>query len=232
MTENGCGMHEQLRDVHKRMVRVGLAALAHANWHAHFTDYQSDCWPELSVIQAAHAAELLIKARIAQEHPLLIFEKIPKPDDDSDSLLTFEQLAQNGRTIQYSDLPSRLWAAAGVKIPAHEQFLEFGRLRNSIQHFSTSTEQDVSLQTTKFIYEVIDPFINDHWGLFAIDFNEDMEEQIYLVPCVIAREVRFRVSPGAAEVFEHMNINWPANETYRTDMEASFQALRKSATRS
>ena len=37
----------------------------------------NDHWPELSVLQAAHAAEFLVKARIAEEHPLLVFERLP-----------------------------------------------------------------------------------------------------------------------------------------------------------
>lgn len=59
------------------MLDLGLGALAHANRHAAYAPMENHRWPELSIIQAAHAAELLIKARIAQEHPLLIFEKLP-----------------------------------------------------------------------------------------------------------------------------------------------------------
>ncbi|MTJ52431.1 hypothetical protein FJR38_07000, partial [Anabaena sp. UHCC 0253] len=32
----------------------------------------------MCVVHTAHAAEILLKARIAQEHPLLIFSKLPK----------------------------------------------------------------------------------------------------------------------------------------------------------
>ena len=64
-------MDNHLRAVHKHMRHLGLAALAHANWHANFHSFENDWWPELSVLQAAHAAEILIKARIAQQHPLL-----------------------------------------------------------------------------------------------------------------------------------------------------------------
>lgn len=56
---------------------LGLGALAHANRQApYYGDNPS--WPDLAVLQAAHAAALLIKARIAQEHPLLIFEHLPR----------------------------------------------------------------------------------------------------------------------------------------------------------
>jgi uncharacterized membrane protein YgdD (TMEM256/DUF423 family) len=72
-------LDKQLRTVHKHMGGLGLGALAHANWHANYHSFENDWWSELSVLQAAHAAEILIKARIAQRHPLLIFEHLPKP---------------------------------------------------------------------------------------------------------------------------------------------------------
>lgn len=59
-------------NVHEHMRGLGLGALAHANWHANRKSLENKYWSELSVLQASHAGELLIKARIAQEHPLLI----------------------------------------------------------------------------------------------------------------------------------------------------------------
>ena len=38
-----------------------LGALAHANWHANYMSFTNDYSPELSVVQTAHAGELLIK---------------------------------------------------------------------------------------------------------------------------------------------------------------------------
>ena len=63
--------------ISKHMLSLGLGALAHANYHAHLYSVENDKWSELSVLQAGHAAEILIKARISQEHPLLIFEQLP-----------------------------------------------------------------------------------------------------------------------------------------------------------
>ena len=65
----------ELRSVHKHMLGLGLGALAHANWQAAFHSWDNEYWPQLSVLQAAHSAEILIKARIAQAHPLLIFAR-------------------------------------------------------------------------------------------------------------------------------------------------------------
>ena len=100
-------MNNELRNVAENMRELGLGALTHANRHAAYQDIVNDKWAELSVLQAAHAAEILIKAKIAEEHPLLIFEKFPKITDDNLSLLS---LFEDGHTIEWSQLPNRLWA--------------------------------------------------------------------------------------------------------------------------
>ncbi len=61
----------------------------------------------LCVVHAAHAAEILLKARIAQEHPLLIFSKLPKSLPTKDAL-TLIDLLENGRTLSYDELPDQL----------------------------------------------------------------------------------------------------------------------------
>ncbi len=212
-------MDEVLNVVHKNIMRIGLGALAHANWHAHYQSTENDTWSELSVLQAAHAAELLIKARIAQEHPLLIFEYTPKLMPKNGLLLSYEQLVSEGRTYQYRDLPDRLWATTGTLLPNLETYLAFGKLRNSIQHFSPPESIDTSQTTLEFIFKVIDPFINSCWGLYAIDFNEDTEPYEYFVPGIIGREILFLVSPESVKNREYMYITWPKNAAYVAEME-------------
>jgi hypothetical protein len=202
-------LDKQLRTVHKHMRGLGLGALAHANWHANYHSFENDWWSELSVLQAAHAAEILIKARIAQRHPLLIFEHLPKPPAIK-TKLSLEHLLQQGRTYQYSELPDRLWAATGIMVPNLSLYKSFGRLRNSIQHFA-SPKQDVSKDAIEFIYGVIDPFINLCWKLFAIDYNEDHEPYVYLVAGLIRSGVPFLVSRGVIEHLEYLEMNWPPN---------------------
>ena len=48
-------MKHKLDDVPKRMLRLGLAALSHANTHANYFSFENDMWAELSVLQVAHA---------------------------------------------------------------------------------------------------------------------------------------------------------------------------------
>lgn len=220
-------MEPDLKSVHENMIRIGLGALTHANWHATYNSMDNECWSELSVLQAAHAAELLIKARIAQEHPLLIFEQTPKPLSNDENKLDYRRLVNEGRTYQYSDLPNRLWAATGIKLQERELFSEFGKLRNSIQHFSPPEKANLSQLTLEFIFGVIDPFINQSWGLFAIDYNEDPEPYEYFVPAIIEREVMFLVSPESVENTNHMDISWPDNSTYVGEMQTRIKEAKE-----
>jgi hypothetical protein len=190
-------MNPLLRDVHLNIRNLGLAALAHANWHAHYRHPNNDATGELSVLQAAHAAELLIKARIAQEHPLLIFDQLPKSSTTATGVLSFQDLFENGRTFDYSDLPARLWAVTGQQLPGLARFREFGKLRNAIQHFAPPDA--LGDEVSRFIFEVIGPLIHDSWGLFAIDYNEDDDPYTYLMAFLVRREIPFAVSPDAAK---------------------------------
>ena len=224
-------MDIDLRDVHKHMLKLGIAALSHANNHANYLSYENDMWAELSVLQAAHAAEILIKARIAQEHPLLIFEKIPRSTQVEGDFLDFEDLAKKAKTIQFSELPERLWAATGIKLKNIHTYKSFGYLRNSIQHFASPLNIDCSDETVRFIYEVIDPFIYDCWGVCAIDCNEDYDPYIYLIEPLISREVLFLVSHEAAEYLKNNNFRfpsdpmykWPDNPKYKAEMLKRFK---------
>ncbi|MBB1399173.1 hypothetical protein [Pseudoalteromonas sp. SG44-8] len=213
-------MHPELNDVHINMKSLGLGALAHANWHANFHSYENDKWYELSVLQAAHAAEILVKARIAQEHPLLIFEQIPRSTQVDGSKLDFKALVQKAKTIQYSDLPERLWATTGIKIPNVGLFKSFGALRNSIQHFASPGS--FGCGTIGFIYDVIDPFINECWGLYAIDYCEDHEPYTYLIENLVRNDTKFLVSPDCIGSLKHVDFVW-SSSSYRAEMNKSFR---------
>jgi hypothetical protein len=55
----------------------------------------------MCVVHAAHAAEILLKARIAQEHPFLMFSKLPKGDSYKNPL-TFMDLLEIDRFFNKS----------------------------------------------------------------------------------------------------------------------------------
>jgi hypothetical protein len=220
-------MNPALEGIWEHMRDLGLGALAHANRHAAYAAVENPRWPELSVLQAAHAAELLIKARIAEEHPLLIFEQLPRSSQASAAHLDIEDLFKQGRTFQWSELPERLWAATGVSLPKKARFDSFGRLRNGIQHFAPAPTGNPGAETLRFIFEVIDPFINGCWGLFAVDYDEDSEPYVYFVSALVHREILFLVSPAAAEHFEDWDVDWAkVGVEYSNEMHARVRKAR------
>ena len=118
-------------------------------------------------------------------------------------------------------MPERLWAATGLQIPNRKRFDSLGQLRNGLQHFAPAAGVDASEETLRFVFEVIDPFINDCWGLFAVDYDEDDEPYVYLVSALARREILFRVSSDAAACFEYWDIDWTqVDPGYRVEMQS------------
>ena len=123
--------------------------------------------------------------------------------------MTLSQLSEKGRTIEWSSIIEMLWLVADMKTVDISAFNEFGEIRNAIQHFGiVSKEKSVSYLTSlQFIYGTIDPFINESWGLFAVDYCQDYHEDSednsnywnYIRECLIGNEIMFKVSPFLAE---------------------------------
>ncbi len=210
-------MLETLNSIPVDMRELGLAALSHANR----IEPQTDKWAELSILQVAHAMEILIKARIAEEHPLLVFDKLPKPTKNGANEiideLTISKLSEKGHTIEWSSLLDTLWAVNNVKSINFAEFNKFGNIRNCIQHFGIiPTDGTVSvshLTSLEFIYNVIDPFIHECWGIYAIDycqdFNPDNEENDeywnYIRMYLLSNGIVFKVSPT---LYEYKDFWW------------------------
>ncbi len=219
-------MEKKFNDVALHMRGLGLGALKHAIWHANYYSPENEWWNELSVLQAAHAAEILIKARIAEEHPLLIFETFPKVRPDNQEI-KLDHLIQSGRTVLYSDLPDRLWATTGIRLSDVNLFKQFGTLRNTIQHFAVPERADAGGKALEFIFGVLDPFINECWGEFAIDHNEDHEPYTYLVDGLILRKIKFLVSPECAKEIDLKNLEISKRgNAYVKEMEKRFSKAR------
>ncbi len=85
-----------MKDVPKNMRRIGMLLFRSALFEA------IDDRTPMCVVHAAHAAEILLKARIAQEHPLLIFSKLPKSNPSKNNL-TLIDLLEDGRTFSYEE---------------------------------------------------------------------------------------------------------------------------------
>lgn len=207
------------------MLDIGLGALAHANYHSAYYDEANDKWGKLSVLQAAHAAEILVKARIAQEHPLLIFKDLPSISNQQ--TLTIDKLSEDGKTIDWSDLPKIFKTITGYDFIKPDLFRDFGKIRNSLQHFGYfihNNDTSPSLETLRFIYAFIDPFINKHWGLYAIDYNEDMDSYEHLPNILIINEIKFLVSPKAAKFSKYWMDEFSAcSDSYQHIMKERIQ---------
>ena len=152
-----------MKDVAKNMRRTGMFLFRDAFMEA----LQGE--KLMCVLHTAHAAEILLKARIAQEHPLLIFSKLPKADSNKKTLALID-LLESGRTLSYEELPDQLWATTGIKIERIDQYRAFGRLRNQIVHLSMANADMLDVLTLRYSLEVLDPLIESFWGKSVISF--------------------------------------------------------------
>ncbi len=99
-------------------------------------------------------------------------------------------------------------------------------MRNTIQHYAAPPE--LTPYTDDFIYEVIDPFINQCWGLFAVDYTDDTEPYEYLVDALISNGVKFLISPGALKHLDHVGFEWPDDDPeYQKAMEKRFAEAKE-----
>ena len=124
-------MHPDLKNVSEHIHGLGLGILSQAQRNAFYSDHGYEVALDegvFAVLQAAQAAELLIKAAIAEQHPLLIFSSLPKSKSANGAVLNIEHLLESAKTLQYSDLPEVLWAATGYKIQDLATYNSFGKI--------------------------------------------------------------------------------------------------------
>lgn len=163
-------MAAQMRDYGLSLVARGVLAAAYSE---HGTPYAH----AQAVVSIANGFEILIKARIVEEHPLLVFEQIPKHTKISDGNLKFEDLLEHGKTIMYSELPERLWAATGYQISDSKLFADFGKTRNQIIHFSVPNDFSLADFAIKFAFVNVESAINDWWDTTILEYVGDYEEE-------------------------------------------------------
>jgi hypothetical protein len=166
-------MHKELKDIPARILEVATGTLIQANQHAVYYDPGMDHWTDISILNAATAGELFLKAIIANEHPLLIFRDLFQLDDPSNDDLTIEHIIQRGKTYSFEHLPKLLWVATGERLPDVGSFERLPKARNAIQHFCSPTIGDLRRLALTFLYQNIDPLIYRHFGLCAVEYHED-----------------------------------------------------------
>lgn len=167
----------------------GLKLLGHAIEHLTYSPIINPYWNVFGLLHTAQAGEILIKSCIAIEHPLLIFNKLPKMAKLEESL-TFEYLLKEGKTANYTDLPDLLWATTNYRIKNLQLYKEFGNLRNNIQHFAVP-DINYSEYSFRYIFEVLEPIINHFWGEFVLDNLEDEVTYEYVLEQLVRYDIKF-----------------------------------------
>lgn len=169
-------MHPETRLISGHMKEFGLSLLGRAIYDATFNEMCSPFAHASAVTLAAQAAEILIKARIAEEHPLLIFSKLPSQSSTQD-LLTIAELFEYGKSYAYEELPNLLWATTSFRIEELEEYKNFGRLRNKIMHFAVP-DIELANETLRFSMNVMEPLIEKFWNETALQYVENWDDVI------------------------------------------------------
>lgn len=186
-------MHPDTRKVAEHMKDFGFSLLGRSLQDATFAEMEKPYAHAMAVVSCAQAAEIIIKARIAEQHPLLIFTKLPSPDPSA--LLDVGALMVGGRTLTYEELPDALWAATGYRIANRKQFDEFGKLRNTITHFAVPNT-DLAGAVLYFAFGVIEPMIYDFWKADILECYEWFgEEEEYIIEQLTQHNIPFTRKP-------------------------------------
>ncbi len=171
-------MDTEVHKISDHMYDLGKYLLGHGIEHVIFTGVRHPLWASTGVLHVAQATEILIKAAIAQEHPLLIFTDLPKLSQVQEEKLTIGQLMTKSKTAQYSKLPDLLWAATGFEIKELTAYKEFGEERNRIQHLAVP-DTDFHKLVFKFCIQVLDPIMVHFWDEHFLDDPVFDDEYIF-----------------------------------------------------
>jgi len=163
------------------MRELGLHMIGKGLVNATFAEILFPYNQAMAIIHIGHGAELIIKARIAEEHPLLIFSSIPKSSSSVESKLGIIDLLEKGQTFGYAELPERLWAVTGDIVPGIDVYNKFGKLRNQIIHLAVPDERlaDIALS---FGFGVLEKLVNMWWDetLLSYAVSYDTEYLFYV----------------------------------------------------
>ena len=189
---SGGAIYPNFREIPNRILSLAMAALCQANMHSAFMDPSSQYSPQIGILNAAHAAELFIKAIISTQHPLLIFKDIFILDDKSDIYPDVSTLIERGRTHDFEKLPQILWITTGIRIPNLTSFEKVRKIRNAVQHFCAPDSENLWNVALEFIYTNIDPLIKRFFSAYAIHFHHDVFYD-HLVASIVRSQCRFSI---------------------------------------
>lgn len=177
---NGENNHLAIKDkvkIASQMRDFGLSMIAKGTVNATYSEMNEPYSHAMGLIQVANGFEILIKSKIVEEHPLLVFTKIPKETHLTDGNIKLVDLLEYGQTIMYSELPDRLWATTGYKIEPIDLYKKFGKVRNQIIHFAVP-EISLSDLTLEFIFTIIEEAINSWWDTTILEYASDYDDMI------------------------------------------------------
>jgi hypothetical protein len=164
-------MHEEeSNNIADRLKTHGLASLAYAQQHILLYENDDPYWHNFAVLQTAHAAEILLKAIIAEQHPSLIFSDFLRLTKNLEDKSISRELFEEGETLSYNQLPEKLWEIKRYKLRDENLYRRFGKLKNTIPYTIHQGQQSLKQEILTFIYGVIDPLINDFWRLYAVHY--------------------------------------------------------------
>ena len=119
------------------------------------------------------------------------------------------------------------------------RFIEFGNIRNNIQHFGAIRREDIQDSpqgyATKFIYEILDNFLFSSWEICAVkysqDYNEDLSDEEnqkhwdFIKDYLVNNNIKFHIDK---ELAEKASFWWDGSEVaeeYRIYMENQIQTV-------
>ncbi|WP_300039608.1 hypothetical protein [uncultured Roseobacter sp.] len=192
----------EIDEIPERIFRMASDALAQANTNAVICGRGVAYRTNMSILDAAHAGELFLKAVIATAHPLLIFRDLFSLDKSAEEPLNLRHIIEHGRTYNLEHLPKLLWVVHGERLPDMDSFDKVRKARNAIQHFCAPEIGRTGDLALTFLYRNIDPLIKRHFSVDAIEFI-DPDDMAYLVENLIHLELPF----SSSEVIEISEFN-------------------------
>lgn len=206
------------REMSHHMVDYGMTALGRAVVDVTFSEMGRAHAHAMAIVLAADAAEVLVKARIVQEHPLLMFDRLPgAPRQQAEP--TAEDFMERGRSVAYRDLPNRVWATTGHRLERADEFLRFGELRNQVVHAAWNAPGAAD-QVLRFVFGVVEPLTLEFWGLSVVPFAQHWDDcvtegylqkrlrqaQVQLSP---ATQARLLVPGDSIEITSSVQVHSP-----------------------
>jgi hypothetical protein len=165
-------MRDQFKEISKNMIDFACSV-------ASVSIYQCIYMPMIEYQEAtavslmAQAIEIILKARLAQEHPLLIFEKVPKYDPKKDSI---EQLFLDGKTVSYLELPNMLQLTLGYSLSDAKLYKDLWNKRSQLIHFGIhKNDYDISEIVLGAGIKILEPVLHQFWGRTIFDTLGDLD---------------------------------------------------------